>query len=164
MKQSAIILATFLLVRCVSFAEYVPDDLEPREVLNAHRIYVLASSYFSTGTRSITDEALAGRVKLAIAREFPGIQFVDNPSSADLTVTFLLEDKISCIDCDANERYWSWSGQVMKINSYTSENGETGSKTRSFALHGDTHRVFRHPEKEFARKLHAIALSQAPAV
>jgi hypothetical protein len=164
MKRFAIVLATVFLGRCVSFTEFVPKDLEPREVLNARKIYVLASTYFNAGTRSISDQALADRVRLAIAREFPGIEFVDNPSSADLTVTFFLQDEISCIDCESNPRYWSWSGQVMKIAPSTSESSGTASQTISFALRGETHKILRHPENDFARQLRAVARRQAPAV
>jgi len=147
MKLVSAVLA-LLAAGCMSSVNVHRGELQPAVLLEARTIHVVASQYFTADRQTITDAQLTERLERALGREFPKAKFVGEQDKADVTVLFLLTDKLDCDECDRSTRYWNWLGEVSRSD---------GTKTISLSLRGETHKLQRHPEEVFATRLRELA-------
>lgn len=140
-------MCALLMAGCASSVTLKSSDLRPADVVAARTMYVVVSQYFTEGKQHLTDAELTANVEHALARQFPNVQFVGPTAKADLTVLFLLTDRIDCDECDEEGRYWTWSGEIMKLS---------GGSSTTLRLTGETPKLVRHPEEVFANRLGEI--------
>jgi hypothetical protein len=145
--RSVLALSLLLMAGCASSVSVKSSDLRPADILAARTMYVVVSQYFTEGKPKLSDAELTANVEHALATEFPNVRFVGATDKADLTVLFLLTDKIDCDECDEETRYWTWSGEIMQL---------TGGNSISLRITGETHKLVRHPEEVFANRLGEI--------